>query len=398
MVSRPRRGLFAWRFHRGSRFGQYSACLLGLLAIGAAGCRNNNSAVAPARNEAVPVVAATAEKKTVPDDLRVIGTVEPMESVSVRARVGGHIMQVGFEEGQEVKEGDLLFIIDRRPLEAALNQAQAAVLRDEANSHEAQVDLARSVTLAESQAISQAELDQARAKAEALEATVNADRAAVESAKLLLDYCTIRAPIGGRTGDLLVDVGNLVKADADTPLVVINRIAPIYVSFAVPEQELPRIKRHFEERKKEHKTLSVLAGPSGVSDPVEGQLTFVDNAVDRATGTLELKATFPNEDKRLWPGLFVDVTLRLAELPDRVVVPNEAIQVGQEGEYVYIVKPDDTAELRPVTKGMQVGGQTVVDRGVKPGERVVTDGQLRLAPGMKVVLKPPVGAAKEPTP
>jgi len=371
--------------HLGLLLGVVSACIVWL-----GGCAAEDKAAQEPPRRGVPVTVAAAVEKPVWVELSAIGRVEPKETVLVRARVSGEIKSVGFEEGREVKAGQVLFTIDRDPFEAALNQAKANLARDEVNLKDAEADLARSDKLRGSGAIAPKDLEHARDKAEALKATVQADRAAVEAATVQFNYCTIRAPIDGRTGDLLVRRGNVVKADDPAPLVVINRLAPIYVTFAVPEQELPRIRRYHQEAQQAGKQLQVLASVRGEKTPLEGSLSFIDNTVDQSTGTINLKATFLNQDRRLWPGQFVDVVLRLTRIPRAVVIPNEAIQAGQTGPSVFVVKPDDTAEVRPIVPGLRAGGETVVEQGVSAGERVVTDGQLRLAPGVQVeVTNPP---------
>jgi multidrug efflux system membrane fusion protein len=332
----------------------------------------------------VPVTAAPVQKKTVPVVLRTIGNVEAYATVSVKALVGGELLRVHFREGQEVKEGDLLFTIDPRPHQAALREAQARLARDQALLKKAQDDARRYARLIQDDLISREQFDQITATAQALEATVRADEAAVDSARLKLEYCTIRAPIAGRTGSLLVHQGNIVKAeDEKHVLVVIHQIQPIYASFTVPEQHTGAIKT------------AMAAGPLAVTAvipgeearPVHGRLTFVDHAVDQATGTLRLKATFPNEDKRLWPGQFVEVSLKLADEPDALVVPARAVQTGQGEQYVFVIRADQTVEYRAVTVKRHLEGETVLAATVTPGELVVTDGHLRLTPGARVAVK-----------
>ena len=345
----------------------------------------------PPKVPSVPVVIAVAAKKDVPVDVRNIGTVEPYATVLAKARVGGQIMQVAFKKGQDVKKGDLLFVIDRRTWEAAVAQAEANVKRDLARKENADADLRRARQLVKTRAMTEEQFEQLRADADAIAATVEAGRAAVDLAKVQLDYCTIRSPIDGRVGDLLVDEGNVVKADDSPALVVIHQIKPIHVRFAVPEQFLPEIRKQMAGN-----PLEVQALPKN-GEPLErGTLTFIDNAIDRNSGTIELKGAFTNENRQLWPGQFVDVVLRLGTLNNAIVVPKEAIQTGQKGDYVFVVKADNTVESRPVTKGAPWGNDIVVTYGLTAGERVVTDGQLRLAPGARVTIKqePPTDQRK----
>jgi membrane fusion protein, multidrug efflux system len=358
----------------------------------------------------VPVTVATAAQKDVPVEIQVIGNVEAYSTITVKAQVGGQLTKVYFNEGDYVKKGELLFSIDRRPLEAALNQAIANAARDEAALGQAQANLAKDTAqskYAEAQAKRYAELfkdgvvskdqsEQLRANADAVAQTVVADNAAVESAKanigaskatidnarVQLGYTDIRSPINGRTGNLTVKQGNVVMANS-MDLMTINEVEPIYVTFSVPESQLPAIKRYMALGK-----LSVRSRPQDDPGGEEaGSLTFVDNTVDMTTGTIKLKGTFRNTDRKLWPGQFVRVTLRLTTQPNAVVVPNEAIQTGQNGTFVYVVKPDKTVESRTVVTGARVGQDMVVDNGVQAGETVVTEGQLRLAPGSRVVVR-----------
>jgi multidrug efflux system membrane fusion protein len=358
----------------------------------------------------VPVTVATAAQKDVPVEIQVIGNVEAYSTITVKAQVGGQLTKVYFNEGDYVKKGELLFSIDHRPLEAALNQAIANAARDEAALGQAQANLAKDTAqskYAEAQAKRYAELfkdgvvskdqsEQLRANADAVAQTVVADDAAVESAKanigaskatidnarVQLGYTDIRSAINGRTGNLTAKQGNVIMANS-MDLMTINEVEPIYVTFSVPESQLPAIKRYMALGK-----LSVRSRPQDDPGGEEaGSLTFVDNTVDMTTGTIKLKGTFPNTDRKLWPGQFVRVTLRLTTQPNAVVVPNEAIQTGQNGTFVYVVKPDKTVESRTVVTGARVGQDMVVDNGVQAGETVVTEGQLRLAPGSRVVVR-----------
>ena len=331
----------------------------------------------------VPVLAATVTERTVPVDLKAIGNVEAYATVNIKARVGGQITQVNFQEGQDVAKGQLLFVIDPRPQETALRQAEANLARDKALAGKAQADARRYGELIRRQFVSQQEYDQAKATAESLAATVKADAVAVQTARLMLSYCYIHAPITGRTGNLLANLGNQIKADADTAMVVINQIQPIYVSFAVPEQNLAEIRKYMAQEKVPVETF--IGGDK--KNPEHGILTFVDNTVDKSTGTILCKATYTNAHKRLWPGLFVNVVVKLASQPHAILVPSQAVQTSQSGQFVFIIKKDMTVETRPVEVQRSLNGEVIIAKGLKPGERVVTDGQLRLVPGAKVQIK-----------
>jgi multidrug efflux system membrane fusion protein len=336
----------------------------------------------------VPVVVETAARKTVALELRAIGNVETLDTVTVRPQVGGELVGVHFREGTDVKAGDALFTIDPRPYEAALHQAESALARDEANARNARLEAQRSESLFEQGVLSREQYDALHNSADANDAAVRADRAGVEAARLNLAYCSIRSPIDGRTGSLLVQRGNVVKAIDGGPLVVINRVDPVFVSFSVPERRLGEVKAARAAGR-----LSVAAIVTGEeARPLDGELTFLDNAVDRTTGTIRLKGTFPNPERRLWPGQFVDVRLSTGTRPDVVVVPAPAIQTGQSGTFVFVVRKDLTVEARPVVAAEELDGEVVVEKGIEAGERVVTDGQIRLVPGAKVELKPPVTA------
>jgi multidrug efflux system membrane fusion protein len=377
-VDPPRRGagapvlLGAWVFLLLAGFALFPACERKVEPTG------------PQSMPAMPVTVATAAKKTMPVEIRAIGNVVASATVSVLARVGGALEEVHFREGAEVEKGELLFVIDPRPYEVALKEAEAYLARDQALLERAEADLKRYAELVKQDFVTKEQYDQARASAASLKATVRADEAAVKDARLQLSYCTIYAPIDGRTGDLLVDAGNLIKANDDHPMVVINQIRPVEVSVAVPEEYLPRIR------------VSQASGPLKVralSDReksgtlAQGRLVFVNNTVDTATGTILLKASFANEDESLWPGQFVNVALTLGEQADAVIIPSNAVQTGQQGPYVFVVKDDHTVESRPVVVSRVLGEETVIEKGVQPGETVVTDGQLRLAPGVRVEIK-----------
>lgn len=333
---------------------------------------------------AMPVNVATAAKKTMPVEIRAIGNVVASATVSVLARVGGALEEVHFREGAEVEKGQLLFVIDPRPYEVALKEAEAYLARDQALQERAEADLKRYAELVKQDFVTKEQYDQARASAASLKATVQADEAAVKNARLQLSYCSIYAPIGGRTGDLLVDAGNLIKANDDHPMVVIYQIRPVEVSVAVPEEYLSRIRVSQASSPLKVRALSDREKPGTIA---QGRLVFVNNTIDTATGTILLKASFANEDESLWPGQFVNVALTLGEQADVVVIPSNAVQTGQQGPYVFVVKDDHTVESRPVVVSRTLGEETVIEEGVQPGQTVVTDGQLRLAPGARVEIK-----------
>jgi membrane fusion protein, multidrug efflux system len=350
-----------------------------VLALAAASC---NGKQAQRTQPPVPVTVGEAVRKTVPVQFRAIGRVEPIANVAVRARIGGELTKVGFEEGRSVRAGDILFVIDPRPYEAALRQAEAELARDRALLRKADEDRKRYADLVKRDFVTQEQYDQIVSTAESLGAAVAADQANVDSARLNVGYCTIEAPVPGRTGNLMVKPGNLVKANDDNPMVTLNQIRPIYVSFSVPEQLLPAVAaKRGDEVKVTART------PESSGPPSEGALSFVDNAVDATTSTILLKATFPNEDEALWPGQFVDVVVTLGQEPDRIVAPSLAVQSGQQGQFVYVVKGDGTAELRPVKVARMDETEAVIAEGLAPGETVVTDGQVRLVAGARVEIK-----------
>jgi multidrug efflux system membrane fusion protein len=365
---------------------------------------------------AQPVVMAKVAQKDVPVDIPAVGNVEAYTTISVRSQVTGQIEQAFFHEGDVVQKGALLFKIDPRPLEAALKQSEANETRDQALLAQAEAQLARDAATAEFQQLSserQAKLvasgiisrdaaEQSRAQADATLATVNADKAAIQSAKaqlavqqsitananVQLGYTEIRSPIDGRTGNNTIKVGNLAAINQE--LVTIAQLQPVYVTFTVPAVHLPTIKQHLGGDR-----LSVVATPQDEDKkPADGQLTFVDNAVDPATDTIKLKATFPNIDHRLWPGQFARVSLRLTTLSDATVVPSQAVQTGQTGQFVFVVTPDSTVEQRPITVAQRMGDDVVIDKGLKPGETIVTEGQLRLEQGTRVQASDTNGAVQ----
>ena len=418
-----------------------SAIALLLVTAFLGACSNGASEKAQAKaSEAVPVTIEAAVNKAVPLQIRAVGTVQAYASVTLKSQLDGEVARIHIVEGQEVKKGELLFTLDQRPFEAALHQAEANLGRDTAQLQQAEAALAQTMAaeqqaqanlardtaqlenattqlhryreLIDEGAVSKELFDQVRTTATALEATIQADQAAVtnarasiraaqatienikavikadqavlENAQVQVGYTTIHAPMDGRAGNLLVRVGSAVKArDDSAQMLVLNQIHPIYVSFSIPEQYLPDIKKYMAAG-----SVRVQASPRDQNDsPAVGELTFVNNTVDSTTGTIQLKATFPNHRGILWPGQFVTVILTLTVQPDVVVIPSQAIQNGQQGQYVYVMRSDLTVESRPITVGRMLGAETVVSKGIMPGEKVVTDGQLRLIPGARVRVK-----------
>jgi membrane fusion protein, multidrug efflux system len=336
----------------------------------------------------VPIVTATATQKPMPITISVIGTAEASSTVAMRAQITGELTSVAFQEGNDVQKGQLLFSLDKRPLEAALKQAQANLARDMAQAANARSQAQRYEDLANRGIATKEQLETARTSATALDATVGADRAAVENARVQLQYATIYAPIAGRTGALMVHAGNLVRANDTTPLVVINQVTPINVTFAIPESRLPDFKSYLARGS----LLLEARPPNDTAASSKGKVAFVDNQVDPTTGTIRVKGTFANGDRRLWPGQFVNVVVTLTTDPTALVVPTAAVQTGQQGQYVFVVKQDQTAELRSVTVARAEGTESVIKEGLAPGETVVTDGQIRLVPGSRVSVKQGPGA------
>lgn len=336
------------------------------------------SAKSPAA--AVPVVTAPVERRDVPVRLRTFGTVEPSATVAIRARIDGQIVSVHLQDGQEVRKGQLLFELDRRALEARVREAEATLARDRALLANAEGKHRRAAELLRSGFISPDAFQQAGADLAAARATVAADEAALQSARVDLSYTRIFAPTAGRAGKVAVQLGNTVTAGGDPALVTLNTIAPCLVSFSLPERELAAIQAAMARG-----PLAVAAHPAGADAPASsGRLTFIDNAVDARTGTIRLQAAFANAERGLWPGQYTEVTLTLGEDRGALVIPAEAVQNGARGQYVYVVKGDGTAEMRPVTVVRTDGGHAVVGTGLNDGETVITAGQLRVTPGAKV--------------
>ena len=407
-----------------------------LLVVFSSACSNEK--LGKSISSPVPVIVADVIQKTVPVQLRAIGNVQAYSTITVKSIVGGEISQVHFTEGRDVKKGEPLFTIDPRPFEASLKQAEANLSRDIAQVSQVEADLAKNIALVkqaeanlerdiaqaenakveakryesliERQVVSRQQYEQFRTNAEALEATVRADRAAkesaeaavrsskaalenaraavradqaaVENAKIQLGYCFIRSPIDGRTGNLLTKRGSVIKAN-DIDLLTINQTNPIYVAFSVPEQNLPAIKKYMAGG-----SLKVVAlSQNDMSGGEQGVLSFIDNTVDKTTGTILLKGTFANKERRLWPGQFVNVVLTLTTQSDAIIIPSQAVQTGQQGQYVFVLKSDFTVEVRPVVVNRTLNNESIIDKGLQNGEKVVTDGQLQLVPGAKVEVK-----------
>lgn len=361
------------------------------------GCSQPEKTAAKGPAPSVPVTLATVAQKDVPITLRAIGNVEAFQTVGVKSQINGELQGVHFREGDDVKQGDLLFTLDQRQLKAELARAEGTLNRDEAQARNARVQAERYAKLLREGVVAQEQYDQFVSNANALEASVSAARAAVEYARLQLQYTRITAPISGRTGNLDVDRGNVVKAN-DLTLVTINQVTPVNVQFSIPEQQLAEVKQYMAARSLRMEATTRAGDPTRAAGAVlasSGELTFIDNNVDPETGTIKLKGTFPNRDRSLWPGQFVDIILTLTVEPKVVVVPSQAVQTGQIGAYVFVVGSDNTADMRPVVVKRTFGNETVIASGLRPGDRVVTDGQLRLVRGAKVEEKRSPGG---PTP
>jgi len=374
-----RRPAFAWRISK-----KVFAIAVALITFASVMVIMTRSEGTPQRQKSeafASIKVAVAERKAVPVQLQAVGTVEAYATVSIKSRVDGQLMAVHFREGEDVKKGEMLFTIDPRPYDAAVKEARARLERDAALADKAERDARRYAELVGKNYVSSDKFEQFRANAEALRATVAADRATLERAQLNLEYCYIKSPMSGRTGRILVDEGAQIKANDDKGgMVEIMQIMPIHVGFAVPQQYLSEIKTH------------MAAGPLKVEADIPesqvtaetGTLSFLDNKVNTQTGTVLLKGTFANTDRLLWPGQFVTATLTLATRSGAIVIPSVAVQIGQDGQFVYVVKPDMTVEMRPIALGMTLGDEVVVERGLSAEEQVVTEGQLRLVPGAKV--------------
>jgi multidrug efflux system membrane fusion protein len=393
----------------------YILITLALASLSLNGCSSGKAEQATSKSggksEGVPVVTGVVAPKDVPIELRVIGAVEPFSVVAVKPQVSGELIKAHFTEGQFVKKGDTLFTIDPRPYETALRQAEANLAKSTAQEKQAEANLARDEAqsktataqaerysnLVETGVVSRDQYDQIRTNAESLTESVRADKANVEtarkaieadkasvqSARLQLSFTTVRAPIDGRTGSLVVHQGNLVRVGDATALVVINQVNPIRVTFSAPEKQLPEIRSYMAKGKLKAR----VSQPNDDAHSESGEVDFIDNAVDNTTGTIKLKATFVNKERNLWPGQFVNVALTLTTRKGATVAPTQAVQTGQQGQFVFVVKPDQTVEMRPVVVAHTVANDSVIESGLKPGDVVVTDGQLRLTPGAKVKVR-----------
>ena len=371
-----------WKYILMKRYCNLLLITVAMASLTACGKKDQAQAANASARPAAPVVVAVAEQRDVPVQLSAIGNVESYQTVQIRSQVNGQIQSIFFKEGQDVHKGQLLFQLDKKPFQADLEKAQGMLQHDEAQAANSRLQAERYNVLEMQGVASKEQADQVRAQAKADSSAVYADKAAVDAAKVQLQYTDIKAPIDARTGALLMNVGNLVKAN-DTPfLVQLNQVTPIYATFSIPENQLDAV------RKFAAGNLKVLAFPKGQnSNPAEGKLTFIDNGVDMQTGTVKLKATFANKDRRLWPGQYVDVVLNLSTRKQAVLVPTKAIQTGQQGQYVYVVTPQSTAESRNVETSGTYQNSTVIAGGVSAGEKVVVDGQLRVAPNAKVLVQ-----------
>ncbi len=335
----------------------------------------------PTNNQAVTVSVSSVAQKSIDEKTKAVGNVQASATVSIRSRVDGELLAVGFKEGDNVKTGQVLFAIDPRSYQVALEQSQANLARDQATYNNSKLTLERNAPLAPKGYIARQDFDQMKANVASQEAVVKADMALVENAKLQLSYCTIQSPINGRTGNVLVNVGNLVRANDTNPLLVINQISPIYVSFSLPEQRLSSLQ---EQLLRGPVTVTAQIDKDTPDQTVQGMLSFVDNTVDTTTGTVQLKATFPNQDQKLWPGEFVTVNLPIAHLTNVLIVPTEAVQAGPRGTYVYVLDKNLNAHVQLVTTGPDIDSSTVIKTGLKLGDKVVTEGQMRLTDGSHV--------------
>ena len=384
--------------HVGARFWRADNCRQGLMALplsvaffslafALAGCQQPTKAAPPVAS--VPVVVATVVQRDVPLTLNAIGNVQAVATVTVTPQIAGQVTGVYFKEGQNVRKGQRLFTINPQTLQAELQRAEGNLARDSAQAANAITKAGRYKKLLDEGVVARELYDELQAEARSSSASVAADRAAVQAARVQLRFTSINAPISGRTGSLLVYPGNVVEANKGA-LVTLNQISPIYVNFAIPEQQLLAVKKYAAAGSL--KVEAILTGEE--AKPVRGRMSFMDNSVDPATGTIRLKGTFDNPEGRLWPGQFVNVVLTLATQDNAIVVPTPAVQTGQQGQFVFVVKPDLTAETRPVVVSRTLGNESIIEQGLRAGEKVVTDGQIRIQPGIKLDVKPAAPAAQ----
>jgi membrane fusion protein, multidrug efflux system len=361
----------------------FLTCILGITLL-ASGCAKKNDARPP--QSGTPVTTGVATQQDVPVNVSSIGTVKAYSVVNITSHVDGQITHINVKEGQTIQKGQALLNIDDRPYKTALESAKANLARDRIQLEKAKKDAVRYAELFKKDYVTKDQVEQTQTNADALEAAIKGDEAVLQNAQLNLSYCTVTSPITGRAGSILVNEGNLIKGnDNSRPLMVINQIQPVYVEFSIPEQQL------IEVQKQSMAIASPLEvqcySPAKPDDIKKGQLSFIDNTIDSTTGTINMKAVFENSDSSLWPGQFVNVVLLLESQKNAVVVPSAAVQMGQKGNYIYVVKSDSTVDYRDVTIGPETDSYTVVEKGVSAGETVVTDGQLKLAPGSRITVK-----------
>lgn len=345
----------------------------------------------PKTKPPVPVKVAQAVLKNVPVQVKAIGNIEAYTSVAIKAQVSGQIARLHFSEGSNVEKGALLVSIAPEPFQATLSQLEAALAKDQAQAKFAREQAERYAGLLKEGIVTRDQYDLLRSNAESLAATIVADRSAIKNARIQLGYCSIRSPISGRTGTIALQPGNLVKAN-DLPIVTVNQLTPIYATFSIPEKLLAEVKRAMAGN--ELKIDAAIPNETGSTEA--GTISFLDNAVNPATGTIKLKGVFANKLRKLWPGQFTDVVMTLGNRKNAVVVPTNAIQTSQQGQFIYVVKPDNSVEMRQITATMAVGEDSVVEKGLAVGETVVVDGQLRLTPGAVVESKENRSAEKQP--
>ena len=365
-------------FYQGAICAVITCCIL-------ASCTGKSQEASGAKNDrgqAVPVTVAAVEVRDVPIEIKTFGTVQAHSRVQIKSEVGGNLMRVHFHKGQKIRQGDLLFTIDPRSYKADLDQAKANLERDQALEDNARLNAKRTKELVKKGYIAQSDDDKAQTDVRMLSATTRAADAAVVNARLQLDRCFIRSPISGQVGDLLVNEGALIKAN-DIAMIAINQIHPIEVFFSIPQADLPGVRAHMAQKKLKVR----VSFPQEGVPPEEGDLFFVDNTIDRGTGTLQIAGIFSNDRELLWPGQYVNVALVLSIRKDALVVPAAAVQVGRDGKFVFALRPDRTVEVRPVIAEMTSGSEVVIEKGLRSGDRVVTDGHLRLTPGARVVIK-----------